>query len=146
MNNKYENAIGFIIGNTMQLINKMLNTLLIENSIPVTINQVVFLFMLKYKKTPEVIQQDMADWMNKDKSAILRMTDSLEKKEMVKRMGVPGDRRKNIIEITKKGESVLIDFFKIESKITNKLKRNISKEDYATMVKVMFQIQKNASE
>ncbi|MBI4645154.1 MAG: MarR family transcriptional regulator [Bacteroidia bacterium] len=102
--------------------------------------------MLKYKKTPEAIQQDMADWMNKDKSAILRMTDILEKKEMVKRMSVPGDRRKNIVKLTKKGEAVLKNFLKIESKITGKLKKNISKADYNTMVKVMMQIQKNASD
>jgi MarR family transcriptional regulator for hemolysin len=44
-------------------------------------------------KDEEVIQKDMADMMGKDKSAILRLIDSLEEKELVRRVVDPKDRR-----------------------------------------------------
>ncbi|MDR1338471.1 MAG: MarR family transcriptional regulator [Prevotellaceae bacterium] len=55
----------------------------------------------------DVIQQDIAAIMKKDKSVVLRQIDSLEKNALVQRFIDPGDRRRNIIKITGKGMKLI---------------------------------------
>lgn len=56
-----------------------------------------------YYTDTEAIQQDIADIVKKDKSAVLRQIDHLEKKNLVLRIVAPNDRRRNIIRITEDG-------------------------------------------
>ena len=51
----------------------------------------------------DIIQQDIAEIIRKDKSAILRQIDHLEKKNLVQRIVDQNDRRRNIIKITDEG-------------------------------------------
>ena len=60
------------------------------------------LFVVHYYNT-DVIQQDIAEIVKKDKSAILRQIDYLEKKNLVQRIVDQNDRRRNIIKITDEG-------------------------------------------
>jgi MarR family transcriptional regulator for hemolysin len=55
----------------------------------------------------DVIQQDIAEIMKKDKSVVLRQIDSLEKKNLVQRIVDPNDRRRNIIKTTDKGMKLI---------------------------------------
>ncbi|MAX79814.1 MAG: hypothetical protein CL843_06540 [Crocinitomicaceae bacterium] len=50
-----------------------------------------------------LIQQELSDLLHKDKSAVLRIIDSLEKKGLVVRVPDETDRRKKNIVITNKG-------------------------------------------
>jgi len=61
------------------------------------------ILMIVYYSDTEAIQQDIADIIKKDKSAVLRQIDTLEKKNLVKRIVAPNDRRRNIIHITDEG-------------------------------------------
>ncbi|MDR1459843.1 MAG: MarR family transcriptional regulator [Bacteroidales bacterium] len=54
-----------------------------------------------------LIQQDIAETLKKDKSAVLRQIDTLEAKQLVQRIADPQDRRKNIVKITDKGMSFI---------------------------------------
>jgi MarR family transcriptional regulator for hemolysin len=56
-----------------------------------------------YYNNTDVIQQDIAEIIRKDKSVVLRQIDSLEKKNLVQRTVDPNDRRRNIIKVTGKG-------------------------------------------
>lgn len=58
-------------------------------------------------KGNDVIQKNMVDRMRKDKSTILRLIDSLERKKMVRRVVDANDRRKNYPLITKQEEKVI---------------------------------------
>ena len=51
----------------------------------------------------DMIQQDIAEIVKKDKSAVLRQIDILEKKNLVQRIVDKNDRRRNIIKITNEG-------------------------------------------
>jgi len=72
-----------------------------------------------YYSDTEAIQQDIADIVKKDKSAVLRQIDNLEKKNLVQRIVAPNDRRRNIIQITDEGLN-LID------EVNNKLDEMLS--------------------
>jgi DNA-binding MarR family transcriptional regulator len=62
-----------------------------------------------YYNNEDVIQQDIAEIIKKDKSVVLHQIDSLEKKNLVQRIVDANDRRRNIIKITDKGMQLIDD-------------------------------------
>ncbi|WP_423147350.1 MarR family winged helix-turn-helix transcriptional regulator [Rubrolithibacter danxiaensis] len=144
MGNELKDSMGFIIGHTRRVIVKKLNEALTGNNIPLTYEQFIFLLILN-NQTGEITQQDMANLTGKDKSAILRTIDILESKGLVERKGITGDRRKNTIIITRKCNAFFEKLSQIEKNTMTNLREGVSDEDYKVMVKVMLQIQNNAS-
>jgi DNA-binding MarR family transcriptional regulator len=67
----------------------------------------------------DVIQQDIAKIMKKDKSVVLRQIDNLEKKNLVQRIVDPNDRRRNIIKTTEKGMKLIDEVKKLIRNWTN---------------------------
>ncbi|MDR1517405.1 MAG: MarR family transcriptional regulator [Dysgonamonadaceae bacterium] len=54
-----------------------------------------------------VIQQDIAKYLQKTKSTVLRQIDKLEQKGLLTRTISENDRRSNVIQITEKGKKLL---------------------------------------
>ncbi len=88
------------------------------------------------KEADEVTQKDMAEAMGKDKSAILRVIDSLEEKKMVRRVADQNDRRKNCLMITKKGEAVLKQYMEMYMDLVKEVEEGLTKEEMDTFYKV----------
>jgi MarR family transcriptional regulator, transcriptional regulator for hemolysin len=95
-------------------------------------------------KNEDVIQQDMADIMGKDKSSIYRVIDSLEEKELVRRVVDKNDRRKNFLMVTKKGEAIIEQYLEIEFKLIEELKEGLSESDIDTFYNVVNHIKNKA--
>lgn len=144
MSNDIEASVGLIIGSTRRVILKELNAAFIEHNIPLTIEQYIFLHTLK-RQDGEVTQQDMANVICKDKSAILRTIDVLEKMKLVQRLHDSEDRRKKILQITPRCERIFDKILEIENYTMKRLTTGISQQDYEAMVTVMTQIQENAA-
>ncbi len=144
MKGRLSDSLGFVIGYTRRMIMKKLNDALAESEMPLTYEQFVFLLIL-INQDGEVTQQDMANLTGKDKSAVLRTVDILEKKGIVARSTVPGDRRKNTIVITRKCDAFFDRVIKIQSDTMDFLKEGIDPQELQTAMNVMYQIQKNAS-
>ena len=108
-----------------------------------TIEQIGLLMAIHNSKD-EVIQQDMACSMGKDKSAILRTIDLIEAKELIKRVSDTTDRRKKYLMVTKKGEQVIDQFLQIDLVLTSELVHNISEQDLISFYKVVDLIKLNA--
>jgi MarR family transcriptional regulator for hemolysin len=89
------------------------------------------------EKGDEVIQKDMADMMGKDKSTILRLINSLEAKELVRRAIDTKDRRKNYLMVTKKGEGVIKQYMKIYSEFINEIQQGLTEAELKTFYKVV---------
>ena len=81
------------------------------------------------KESDEVILKDVAEKMGKDKSAVVRMVDQLEKKDLLRRVVDQNDRRKNLLFVTKKGERFIADFMEIELQLNKELQAGLSEED-----------------
>lgn len=81
------------------------------------------------KESDEVILKDVAEKMGKDKSAVLRMVDQLEKKDLLRRVVDKNDRRKNLLFITKKGERFIADFMEIELQLNKELQAGLAPDD-----------------
>jgi MarR family transcriptional regulator for hemolysin len=111
-----------------------------QTDMKLTMPQFVLLFTINEEKE-EVILKDMAEKLGKDKSAILRMIDLLEKKELVRRVVDQNDRRKNQLMVTKKGERLIAEFRKIELELNSELLEGLSDADMKTFYKVTNHIQ-----
>ena len=92
----------------------------------------------------EVVQKDMVNLIGKDKSTILRLIDSLETKELVRRVADTKDRRRNYLMVTKKGEELIRQYEDIFSALFDELQKGLTKSELTTFYKVAAHIKDRA--
>lgn len=94
--------LGFLLGKSAQIKDRFLDQYLAVEDI--TSSQVKVLFMVFFLKNQR--SSDISKALNVDGSAITRMLDRLEKKELIQRCVDPDDRRSTLIELTEKGHAI----------------------------------------
>lgn len=114
-----------------------------QATVKLTIEEFILLNTI-HNNDVEVIQKDMAYMLGKDKSSILRLIDSLEDKNMVRRVVDVSDRRKNCLMVTKNGEKGLNDYVEIGSALILELKQGLTESEMTTFYKVVNQIRSNS--
>lgn len=141
-NQQYPLAI--TLGGVMRELGRVLKKRTTEQlDIKLTMEQIALLLAISCSKE-EVIQQDLACSMGKDKSAILRTIDLIESKELIKRVSDTVDRRKNYLMVTKKGERVVEQYLQIDQNLTAELQNEINETELKNFYKVLDQIKSNA--
>ncbi len=131
------------VGNVIRQIFKVMKRRFNESGSIITFEQFGLLHAISIKKE-EVVQQDMAEMLGKDKSAILRLIDSLESKGLVVRNSDPLDKRKNVLSVTPQGTEVIQHFAAIAVTINEEFVKDISQADLDTFYAVVQKIQNNA--
>ena len=111
--NELPDTLGFRIVHTGKLLLKTINVKFAGITNEITFEQMAVLYFISRSAGKDVIQQDIAELMDKNKSAILRSIDILEQKGYVRRVQVLGDRRKNMLEITESGTTVIYKMHEI---------------------------------
>jgi MarR family transcriptional regulator for hemolysin len=106
-----------------------------EIQLQITREQFKLLHAISQNKE-EVTQKDMADMIGKDKSTILRLIDSLETKELVRRVVDTKDRRKNYLMVTKKGEEIIKQYEHILKEMIDELQQGLNESELNTFYKV----------
>jgi DNA-binding MarR family transcriptional regulator len=139
-----EQPFGFAIADTVKSIIKKLMTRLREGGYTISAEQFAILHFLNTNQ--ELIQQDLADFTGKDKSAILRHIDFLEENKYVLRVADPTDRRKKNLIVTKRGAELHQAFSQIDLELGRELQAGISPEDLAVFFKVLAKIKANAQD
>lgn len=114
-----------------------------EGKSDLTVEEFILLSMIK-AKTDQILQI-LAIATGKNKSVVMRMIDSLEKKGLAKRTVNPDDRRENLLSITEKGEIVVEQYQQIEKSLSDELLKNISTERIAIFFSVLDEIARNAN-
>jgi len=135
--NELPDTLGFRIVHTGKLLLKTINVIFAGITREITFEQMGVLYYISKNEAGDIIQQDLADIMDKNKSAILRSIDILEEKGYVKRIRVSGDRRKNLLEITTSGKAIIDKMHEIFLRQDVILKQGISESDIATCMRVM---------
>ena len=137
-NKKY--PFGMIVGGMMHGVMRLLKKRALEHAnIELSMEQMGLLIAISCHNE-EVILQDMAAIMGKDKSAVLRTIDSMEAKELIKRVSDKTDRRKKYLMITKKGERVIEQYMEMELELVTELQAGLSEEDLVAFYKVVNHI------
>lgn len=141
---KHDLPLGMVVGRMMREIFRVLKKRTIEQEkINLSIEQFGLLNAISMNES-DVIQKDMANIMGKDKSAILRMIDSLEKKELVRRVVDKSDRRKNYIMVTKNGDRVVQQQLELQTELIKELQQGLTLTEINTFYKVVNHIRSNA--
>jgi MarR family transcriptional regulator for hemolysin len=136
--------LGMTVGRLMQEMFKALKKRTFEQmEVNITIEQFSLLHTIN-GRAEEVIQKDMAGMMGKDKSAIMRVIDALEEKELVRRVSDPNDRRKNFLMVTKKGERVIQQYLVIEAGLAKDIQQGLSEDELKAFYKVVSHMKKRA--
>lgn len=113
-----------------------------EADTKLTVEEFILLNMIG-AKTDQILQ-NIAIATGKNKSVVMRMIDSLESKDLVKRTVNPEDRRENLLSITEKGEKVVAKYQEIEKKLSSELLQNLSPEKLAVFFEVIDEISHKA--
>jgi DNA-binding MarR family transcriptional regulator len=138
-------TLGFMIVHTGKLLLRAINITFAGVTSEITFEQMGVLYYISRNTGKELIQQDIAEIMDKTKSAILRSIDILEEKGFVRRLSVPGDRRKNVIELTTSGKAVIDEMHQKFLGQDVLLKEGITEEELATCMCVLSKIQRKCS-
>ena len=112
-----------------------------ENGINITPEQYLVLDILWEKQS--LSQQNIADIIQKDKNSVTKIIDSLEKKQLVRRVMDQKDRRINKIELT--DEAIALEKITTDVAINfmNDTIKGIDNKDLDSFVNVMRQIKDN---
>lgn len=116
-----------------------------DDNIKISIEQ-YWLLRAIYLEEEDVIQKDMAEMMGKDKSSILRLIDSLEDNNLIRRVVDTKDRRKNYLMVTKIGYRVIKKHTLIENELKLEILQGINESDIDTFFKVINHITINLKE
>lgn len=114
-----------------------------EANIKLTVEEFILLTMIR-AKTDQILQ-NIAIATGKNKSVVMRMIDSLEKKSLVKRTVNPEDRRENLLSITDMGEQVVAEYHKIEKKLSCELLKGIPEEKVEVFFEVVEEISRRTN-
>ena len=112
-----------------------------ENKINITPEQFLVLDILWEKQS--LSQQNIADIIQKDKNSVTKIIDSLEKKQLAKRVMDKKDRRINIIELTDEAYALEEKVTKVAIDFMNDAIRDIDNKDLDSFVNIMKQIKNN---
>lgn len=119
--------IGLKMGEVIKSIGKLIDKSVVDIGNELSMEYFILLNILYDKDN--IIQQDLANLMHKDKSAILRQIDLLERQKLVVRIPDSEDRRKKTILLTKDGMRTVEKLRKIEADIFNSLLKDVSESD-----------------
>ncbi len=135
-------SLGAKMGHTIKAMIKKISTHFVKHGVDLTMEQYFILNILDDNEG--IILQDIADMIERDKSAVLRHINALEKKHYVARATCDEDKRKKILIITKPGMETLQMAQALSAEVENELTHQIDNKDLIIFEKVLFEIFKKA--
>ncbi len=128
-------------GKISGVINRTVLKAFAQTGIDITTEQWTVLSCLWDKD--KIIQQEICDLTQKDKPSVTRLIDNLEKKDLVKRVSDPADRRNNLIHLTPKGIALKQNTTEVVHNIVNYALEGISDDELIRAKDVLLRIMHN---
>ncbi len=127
---------------TMKSIHKSIAVILSNTNLEISTQH--FFIMKIISENESIIQQDIAEMMKIDKSAMLRQLNVLQSDMLVARIQDKKDKRKKILVLTKKGGEVLSVAENILDNHFNNILKDINKDELQTFYLVLNKLKDNA--
>lgn len=137
-----QSSFQFLFGNTIRALFRQSAKEFENQGFKITPEQHFILRILTSQE--ESIQSYLAEIMQKDKSAIMRHIDQLEKLGYVVRVNDAIDRRKKYIVITELGKSVFLNCNEVIDRLTQRNLEGLTEEDVTIFKKVLIKLKENA--
>ena len=133
--------LGYLLNKTLRIYKSQITTEFRKQGIELTFEQFVMLRMLD--SNCDMIQQDLAHVLQKDKSIIVRQMNGLLDEKYVDSLINTDDKRKKNLILTSKGIEILKRLKSTSNDLSDKLLAGVTESEYAIFKKVMLKIQEN---
>jgi DNA-binding MarR family transcriptional regulator len=133
--------LGYLLNKTLRIFKSQITTEFRKHGIELTFEQFVMLRMLD--ANCDMIQQDLAHVLQKDKSIIVRQMNILLDEKYVDRLTNTDDKRKKNLTLTSKGIEILKQLKAISNDLSDKLLSGVNESEYEIFKKVILKIQEN---
>ena len=132
----------FLLLTTVRNMVKKINQIFAAQQIDLTGEQFAILNILSpdFNMGAEVSQQDIADFLDKGKSTILRGLDILERKHYVQRRPKAKDRRVNLVVLTELGTAILMQARAVDFQFVNQVSARFDQRDFQGFKRILQQI------
>lgn len=101
------------------------------------------IIMFLYDSEEQVCQRDIERFVSCNKSTISSILNTMEKNNLIVRVGSSEDSRMKIIKLTDKSKKIADVLRNDKEKIDELLNLNISEEEYAEFSRILNKIRKN---
>jgi DNA-binding MarR family transcriptional regulator len=135
--------LGYMLGRTHRVYKNLIVTEFKKQEIELSFEQFVMMQMLNSDCT--LIQQDVANQLQKDKSIIVRQINVLLELEYIVRQINSEDKRKKNLMLTSCGTDILMRMKGIVSEVTEKLLSGATQFELDIFQQVLMKIQENGS-
>ncbi|OBZ12195.1 MarR family winged helix-turn-helix transcriptional regulator [Bacillus sp. FJAT-26390] len=139
---EFKQSVGYVISNTGRKLNHKLQQLFQEHD--VTPEQWSLLMCLD--EHDGITHKDLAHRTDKDPANITRLVDQLERKELVRRVANPGDRRSQLLYLTQNGRTNAHALAPIEANLVTQMLKDISEEEIQAFMSFMAKIKNNVEQ
>lgn len=136
-------SLGYLLGQSLRAYKNLLIETCRKKGIELTFEQ--FVILQKLNSNCDIIQQDLANHLQKDKSIIVRQINGLLEKQLITRHTNLDDKRKKNLILTPKGHLLLNELKDIVSEITGKLLSGIPENEVAIFRNILARIQENST-
>lgn len=133
--------LGYILGLPLKVFLNLVAVEFRNKEIELTFEQFVMLRMID--SNSDLIQQDIANHLQKDKSLVVRQMNGLIKKKYVVRLTNREDKRKKNLLLTPKGTEMMNRITELTFEVSNKLLAGVDAKDYEAFRRVLNKIQEN---
>ncbi|SDW75366.1 DNA-binding transcriptional regulator, MarR family [Lutibacter oricola] len=137
-----ENLIPWI-GRTGKMLGAVIKSILKSNAINLTREQFIILKILE--KNNGLPQNDLAFITESDKTSLSRLISNMEKKQLISRKSIKGDKRVKNVYITPNGIKVYQNTLPIIVAAMKKFQQGISEKEIELTINIIKKIQNNIS-
>jgi DNA-binding MarR family transcriptional regulator len=135
-----EHSLGKALGFTLRMFTKKLQEMFDAEKLPISVEQFVMLNIIHHHQANKITQIELANYVGKDKSAILRHLDFMEGLKLLGRVEDINDRRKKTLHLTNKGNDLLLKARNTEQKLSLTVMKDMSNREIENFMKTMDQI------
>ena len=144
MKNPRDKSIGAQIAIALQLMKRKNHQAILDAGYKITMEQLAVLEVLNFHGDMNMTELSHTVW--KQNANITRIVDKLEKRQLVIRKAVEGDRRANLLSITIAGKKLFNDVIPTIIEVYKDTTSCITKEEEDTTIKTMIKIIKHLSQ
>lgn len=131
-------SLGCITTQTALSARAFLSRRLEDNKIDMTIEQ--FKVMVVLWKEKSSTQQNIADFVGKDKTSVTRLIAGLEKRSLIKRTSDKTDKRCNLVTLTQQGIALETPTMAVVNEATQFIHQNIDPQELQITLRVLQQM------
>lgn len=133
--------LGYMLGRTFRVYKNLMVSEFKKQEIDLSFEQFVMMQMLN--SDCSLIQQDVANHLQKDKSIIVRQINVLLERQYVVRLTNKDDKRKKNLNLSKSGMDILNQMKEIAFRVSNQLLSGVADNELDTFHRVLLKVQEN---